>query len=96
VRVDPQFFAELDAQLGEARGPHGEPSARDFLLGDLPEFVEAFAERFEDLPVLYPDRDDYRVLVLTGRLVLAAAVIGQLSPDGSVVLFGIEIEHFEI
>jgi len=36
VRIDQQFFTELDAQLGEARGPNGEPSASDFLLIELP------------------------------------------------------------
>ena len=36
VRVDAQFFAELDAQLRELRGPGGEPSASDFLVIDLP------------------------------------------------------------
>jgi hypothetical protein len=32
VRVDSQFFADLDAQLGDTRGPNGEPSSSDFLL----------------------------------------------------------------
>ena len=72
VRVDPGFFTELDAQLGESRGPNGEPSASDFLLVDLPTLSEAFAERFEELPTLYPDRDDYRYLVATGMLVRTA------------------------
>ena len=69
VRVDAQFFTELDAQLGEARGPNGEPSASDFLLIELPILAEAFAERFDELLRLYPERDDYRYLVAGGRLV---------------------------
>ena len=44
VRVDAQFFAELDAQLRELRGPGGEPSASDFLVIDLPTISDAFAE----------------------------------------------------
>lgn len=41
---------------------------------------------------MYPDRDDDRYLVATGKLVRAVLVIGQLVSDGSIVLFGIEIE----
>lgn len=92
VRVDAPFFVELDAQLGETRGPNGEPSASDFLLMDLPTIADAFAERFDDFPLMYPDRGDYRYLVTTGRLVRAAMVVGQLVADGSIVLFGIEID----
>ena len=93
VRVDSQFFTELDAQLGESRGPNGEPSASDFLLLDLPSIADAFAERFDQLPAMYPDREDYRYLVTTGRLVAAAVVVGQLVADGSVVLFAIDIDE---
>lgn len=93
VRVDAQFFTELDAQLPEARGPHGEPSASDFLVIDLPTISAAFAEDFDSFPLLYPDRDDYRYLVTTGRLVRAATVVGQLVADNSIVLFGIDIDH---
>jgi hypothetical protein len=94
VRVDSQFFTELDAQLGESRGPNGEPSASDFLLLDLPSIADAFAERFDQLPAMYPDREDYRYLVTTGRLVAAAVVVGQLVADRSVVLFAIDIDEF--
>jgi hypothetical protein len=92
VRVDPQFFAELDAQLGEARGPNGEPSASDFMLIELPTIAEAFAERFDELLSMYPERDDYRYLVAGGRLVYAVVVVGQLIDDDSICLFGIEID----
>jgi hypothetical protein len=92
VRVDAQFFTELDAQLGEARGPHGEPSASDFLLIELPTIAETFAERFDELLRLYPERDDYRYLVAGGRLVYAVVVVGQRTDDDSISLFGIEID----
>lgn len=92
VRVDPQFFAELDAQLGESRGATGQPSASDFLVIDLPTISDAFAENFDSFPAMYQDREDYRYLVVTGMLVYAAVVIGQLVDDTSIVLFGIEIE----
>ena len=92
VRVDTGFFTELDAQLGGSRGPNGEPSASDFLLVDLPTLSEVFAERFEELPALYADRDDYRYVVATGLLVRAATITAQLVPDGSIVLFGVDID----
>ncbi len=92
VRVDPQFFTELDAQLGEARGPNGEPSASDFLLIELPTIADTFAERFDELLRLYPERNDYRYLVAGGRLVYAVVVVGQLIDDDLISLFGIEID----
>ena len=92
VRVDAQFFTELDAQLGEARGPNGEPSASDFLLIDLPTIADAFAERFDEFPRLYPERDDYRYLVTTGRLMYAVVVVGQQVDEESISLFGVEID----
>ncbi len=92
VRVDQQFFTELDAQLGETRGPNGEPSASDFLLIELPTIAETFGERFDELLRLYPERDDYRYLVAGGRLVYAVVVVGQLINDDTISLFGIEID----
>lgn len=92
VRVDAQFFEELDSQLGEARGPDGDPSASDFLLIDLPTISAAFAERFDEFPALFTERSDYRFLVTTGRLVRAATIVGQLLPDDSILLFGIDID----
>lgn len=35
VRVEAQFFAELDAQLNESRGPAGEPSGRCFTANSI-------------------------------------------------------------
>ncbi len=93
VRVDPQFFAELDAQLGETRGDNGEPSSSDFLLIDLPSIADMFATSFDDLPAMYEGRTDYRFLVTTGSLVAAAVIVGQLHTDGSIILFGIEIDQ---
>ena len=92
VRVDPQFFAELDAQLGETRGPNGKPSTSDFLLIDLPSIADAFAESFDELPAMYAGREDYRYVVVAGSLVAAAVVVGQLVADSSIILFGIEID----
>jgi hypothetical protein len=92
VRVDDQFFSELDGQLGSQRGPDGEPSSSDFLLIDLPPIADRFAEGFESLPAMYPNRQDYRYLVAVGRLVRAALVVGQLGADGTIALVSIEID----
>ncbi len=92
VRVDAQLFAELDDQLDETRGPAGEPSASDFLVIDLPTISDAFAEHFDEFPSMYPDRDDYRYLVTTGKLVRAVLVVGQLVADGSIVLLSVDID----
>jgi hypothetical protein len=92
VRVDPQFFTELDAQLGETRGPDEEPSARDLLLIEPPTIAETLGERFDELLRLHPERDDYRYLVTGGRLVYAVVVVGQLINEDTISLFGIEVD----
>lgn len=43
VRVSRAVFDEIDRALGTERGPHGEPSANDFLTIDLLPIVDAFA-----------------------------------------------------
>ncbi len=92
VRVDPAFFDDLDSQLGNHRGPNGEPSSTDFIVIDLPTVVDEFAERFDTLPIAYPGRSDYRVLVASGTLVAASVVVGQLLADGTIALLGVEID----
>ena len=69
-----------------------EPSSTVFIVIDLPTVVDEFAENFDTLPIAYPDRPDYRVLVAGGTLVAAAVVVGQLVADDSIVLLGIEID----
>ncbi len=92
IGVDAHFFAELDGQLSESRGPNGEPSASDFLVIELPTISDAFAEHFDEFLAVYPDRDDYRYLVVTGKLFKAALVVGQLIVDRSIVLISIDID----
>ncbi len=92
VRVDPRFLEQLDAQLGEERGPNGEPSRIDFLRFDLPTIEDDFALRFDDLRQVIPGRPDYRQIITTGRLVRMIAIVGQLTSDGSVLLLGIELD----
>lgn len=93
ARVDQAFFEDLDRQLGSDRGPNGEPSSTDFIVIDLPPIVDEFAENFDALPMVFPDRPDYRVVIVGGVLVAAAVVIGQLMAEDSIVLLGIEIQH---
>ncbi len=92
VRVDPRFLEQLDAQLGEERGPNGEPSRIDFLRFELPAIEDDFALRFDELLEVIPGRLDYRQVITTGRLVPAIAIVGQLTADGSVLLLGIELD----
>ena len=54
VRVDLRFLEQLDVQLGEERGPNGEPSRIDFLRFELPAIEDDFALRFEELPEVIP------------------------------------------
>jgi hypothetical protein len=76
VRAGPAFFEQLDTQLGAERGPHGEPSATDFLVVEVPAIVETFATRFEDLPEAVEGVPDARMVIGTGKLVRAFAVMG--------------------
>lgn len=92
VRVDARFLEQLDAQLGEERGPNGESSRIDFLRFELPAIEDDFALRFEELQEVIPDRPDYRQVITAGRLVAGIAVVGQLTADGSVLLLGVELD----
>ena len=92
VRATPRFFDDLDRQLGAERGPNGEPSTNDFQVFELIRIVDRFAVDFDDLPRLIPDRDEYRVLVMSGTLVAGFSVIGQLASDGAVELVQLDID----
>jgi len=92
VRATESFFKDLDRQLQSERGPNGEPSTNDFQVFELLRIVDRFATNFEDLPELIPGRSDYRVLLSTGMLVHAFAVVGQLAPDGAAELVQLDID----
>ena len=92
VRATPRFFEDLDRQLRAERGPNNEPSTNDFQVFELIRIVDRFAVDFDDLPRLIPDRDDYRVLVMSGTLVAGFSVIGQLASDGAVELVQLDID----
>lgn len=92
VRATASFFRDLDRHLGSERGPHGEPSTSDFQAFELLRIVERFATAWDDLPELLPGRPDYRVLIETGILVAATAVVGQLAPDGAIELVQLDID----
>ena len=92
VRARSDFFSDLDRQLRGERGPNGEPSVNDFQTLELFEIIERFAVGFDDLPALFPNRGDYRILISTGKLVRAFSVVGQLSADGSVELVSLDID----
>jgi len=87
----PRFFEDLDRQLRTERGPNGEPSTNDFQVLELIRIVDRFAVEFDDLPRLISEREDYRVLVMSGTLVPAFSVIGQLATDGAVELVQLDM-----
>ena len=92
VRVDSRFLEQLDAQLGEERGPNGEPARIDFLRFELPAIEDDFALRFEELIEVIPGRPDYRQVITAGRLVPGISIVGQELADGSVLLLGVELD----
>ena len=92
VRVTVGFFRDLYQQLPPERGFDGEPSAMDFQVHELLRIVDRFAEDFDQLPELIPDRSDYRILYAVGLLVPRFFVIGQLAPDGEVELVRLSID----
>ena len=92
VRATPDFFEDLDRQLGRERGSNGEPSATDFQALDLLRLVERFATEFDTMPELIPGRPDYRVLVTTGYVVAGFVVVAQLASDGAVELVELDLD----
>ena len=92
VRATQRFFEDLDRQLPAERGPNGEPSTNDFQVLDLLRIVERFAVGWDDLPRLFSDRPQYRILIAAGNVVARFAVIGQLAPDGAVELVQLDID----
>ena len=92
MRVSVGVFDELDRVLAAERGPNGEPSVNDFLTIDLLPIVDAFAERFHELPEAVPGQPDFRLLVTAGALVRGVAVIGELTPDGTIELVNIQLD----
>ena len=92
VRATPRFFEDLDRQLGSERGPNGEPSTNDFQVFELIRIVDRFAVEFDDLPRLITERDDYRILVMSGTLLAGFSVIGQLAADGAVELVQLDLD----
>jgi hypothetical protein len=93
VRVTPDLFHQLEQRLPAERGPQGEPTVAEFVASDRLDIVRAFEVLWDELPELIPGRPDYRVLILTTRLVPHVVVSGQLSPiDGAVELTKIRLD----
>jgi hypothetical protein len=92
VRITNAFFDQLDTYLASERGPHGEPSATDFIVLELPAIVEGFATDFDKLPEIVDGVPAGRMLIASGVLVRAVAVFGLATSDTSVDLIGITVE----
>jgi hypothetical protein len=59
---------------------------------ELIRIVDRFAVEFDDLPRLIAERDDYRILVMSGTLLAGFSVIGQLAADGAVELVQLDLD----
>ena len=92
VRVSNSFFEDLDRQLSSDRGPNGEPSRNDREAVEPISIIEEFASGFEEVPPLVKGRNDYRLLIKTGKLVAGISVVGQLMSDGVVELLSIDLD----
>lgn len=92
VRPTRQFYAALNRQLPAERGEDGTPSRVDFELHDLMEILDTFARDWDRLPVMFPDRSDYRVRVTSGVMVAAYSVQGVLAGDGVIELLSLELD----
>ena len=88
VRATQRFFEDLDRQLPAERGPNGEPSTNDFQVLDLLRIVERFAIGWNDLPRLFPDRPQYRILIAAGNVVARLAVVGDRDRGGEALALG--------
>ena len=54
VRVTPDLFRQLDAQLPAERGPRGEPTVAEFAATDLLDIVQTFSALWDQLAMPYP------------------------------------------
>lgn len=92
VLVDSELFLQLEAQLPE--DPTDDlPSQAQFIGRDLVLAATAFEHEWDDLPAL-PGAGDLRVLITNGVLVHGFSVVGQLQPDGSVLLVRISVQPY--
>jgi len=85
VRVTREFFEQVDRALPAERVGLT-PSRSDFLASDLFTIIDTFRSSWDDLPRYVPGRDEWRVLITTGRLVPYLEVVGVLALDGAVDL----------
>jgi hypothetical protein len=81
VRVMPELYRQLEAQLPTERGPRGEPTVAEFAASDLLDIVDIFAEQWDDLLKGIPGRSDYRDLWFDSRLVYGVVVRASSPPS---------------
>lgn len=92
VRTTRDFFDAVDRLFPAERGPAGEPSRTDFETYDLFEIRDQFAANWDAMLRPIPGRDDYRTLIVIGRLGINYSVDGQLAQDGAIELVDLEID----
>ena len=92
VRATPELFEQIDRQLPAARTEEL-PSRHDFAAYELLKIVDRFATEWDALPWLFPNKPNYRILHVAGRVVAAVSVVGQLRVDGAIDLLEIDIDR---
>lgn len=92
VRVAPSFFGRLDDLLPAERTTSGTPSSTDFLLHELPPFIDALADDFEGATLSVPDSVSLRVLIAAGVFTERLTLYARLAPDNAVEVVWIELD----
>jgi hypothetical protein len=88
VRITEDFWVALELALPTGK----ELTWHAFASIDLPDVLERFAVEWDTLLPLIPGRSDYRILIGTGRVVVAYSVEAQLAPDGAVELVTVTVD----
>lgn len=91
VLVAADLFRRIEALLPE-EPINGVPSRVQFIERDLLAAFDVFQDRWEELPPIYPGREDYRELIGAGELVYSMVIIGRLRADGAVELIDVDVD----
>lgn len=92
VRVAPSFFDRLDELLPAERAASGTPSSTDFLLHELPPFIDALADDLEGSTFAVPESGGLRVLIAAGVLIERLTLYARLAPDNAVDIVWLELD----
>jgi hypothetical protein len=91
VLVAADLFHRIEELLPEEPS-RGLPSRAQFIERDLMAAFDVFQDRWDQLPPIYPGREDYRELIGAGALVYSVVFIGRLRTDGAIELLDLDID----